>query len=109
VNDKKSFNSLLENVHQKTLVMRNIDTFVNSDTFEAVYLHLDDVEVRRLIFNFNCIKLKNYCYNKRLETTKYEHLTVRELRQLASKRKIKGYTNVGKGALITLLKKKDRN
>ena len=107
-NDVLSLNKLIDNVHQKTLIMRNIDTFVNSDVFRRVYPYLDEAEIRRYATNFNYTQLKNYCYVNRYKATGYENLSVRELRQIASKRKIKGYTGVGKGGLITLLKKYDR-
>jgi len=97
-------------VHRRLLLLRNIETLLNSKDFEKFENKLTKEESKELfdlLWDHHYQSFKNK-YNKlKLKYTPIEERSVKQLRELASKMKLKNYNCLNKGALISLIKLKE--
>lgn len=98
---------LAEYVHDKLLILRNIQTLISRPDFLLLYSECSEKEQQKVASYINSIDhigLKKWFHDKR--SSVLEILGMRELRKIASRLSISGYINLPKALLLSAITQK---
>jgi hypothetical protein len=94
---------IIEQVHDKLLLVRNIYYLINTDTFAFVWVNCtvkEQQELERLAYDLKKDSLKKFIKNKLLNLTPFAQLSTNKLRICAQRLHVKNYQSKGKVELI---------